>query len=534
MTETVTFSDHLFTLSPHPMWVYDLDTLEFLQVNQAALTCYGYTRDEFLSLRITDIEQDASAPKRPAPGQRQHRLKNSRVINVEIAEHPIEFLGRRAALVAAQDVTARQQAEQALEQRTRDQMQLYRVSQTLAATLDLHQVTRRLLQAVTDMMGTQGGSVWLWDKERPGELVCQAAFHPNLEHLLVGLRLRAEQGLVGWVAHHGKSALVLNAASDPRFYPGVDAQTGFQTISLLAVPLRVRDTVIGVLEVVNKQQGEFDDHDLALIETLAGPASIAIDNALLVEALRHFASTLQARNDDLDAFAHTVAHDLKHPLTLIIGFADALLHDHAAMSPEQLERSLQNILQSGNKMNNIIDELMLLGEVRKTGKRSVPLDMAGIVAQAQQRLADMIEQHHAEIMAPDALAWPQAFGYAPWVEEVWVNYLSNAIKYGGRPLRIELGADLQTEPRTSQPMIRFWVRDNGNGLAPGDQARLFTAFTQLDQVHAQGHGLGLSIVQRIVEKLGGQVGVESQGVPGHGSTFFFTLPSAVNTPTSGP
>lgn len=73
--------------------------------------------------------------------------------------------------------------------------------------------------------------------------------------------------------------------------------------------------------------------------------------------------------------------------------------------------------------------------------------------------------------------------------------------------------------------VRFWVRDNGDGIAPQDQRRLFTPFTRLDQVRARGHGLGLAIARRIVEKLGGQVGVESEGVPGRGSMFYFTLPA---------
>jgi signal transduction histidine kinase len=137
------------------------------------------------------------------------------------------------------------------------------------------------------------------------------------------------------------------------------------------------------------------------------------------------------------------------------------------------------------------------------------------VAEALQGLANMVEQYQADIRtSPD---WTAALGYAPWVEEVWANYISNAIKYGGRPPHIELGATAQDDG-----VVRFWVRDNGAGLTPEEQTRLFIPFTRLDQVRVKGHGLGLSIVRRIVEKLGGQVGVESH--VGQGSTFSFTLP----------
>jgi two-component system sensor histidine kinase/response regulator len=144
--------------------------------------------------------------------------------------------------------------------------------------------------------------------------------------------------------------------------------------------------------------------------------------------------------------------------------------------------------------------------------------MDSIVAEAQRRLVPLIEERQAEIVLPAESEWPVALGYAPWIEEVWVNYLSNAIKYGGGPPRVELGAEIQPDG-----MARFWVRDNGAGLVPEDQARLFTPFTRLDQAHVKGYGLGLSIVRRIVEKLDGQVGITSQA--GHGSIFSFTLPA---------
>jgi signal transduction histidine kinase len=410
------------------------------------------------------------------------------------------------------------QAEE-LRQRDRDLTYIYQVGQALTATLDLRQVLNRLMQAATEMTSAQAGSVWLWDKEHAGDLICRSAYHPDFDHLLVGQRLSLGQGIVGWVAQNGKAALVSGAQDDPRFYPGVDAQTGFRTLSLLTVPLRVRNTIIGVLQIINKLEGAFDQHDLFLVETLAGPAAIAIDNAQLVEALREFAATLQARNQELDAFAHTVAHDLKAPLTPLLGLVEDLQLNYATLSSQSIERHLQLIASSGHKMNNIIDELLLLAEVRKAEIQRRPLDMGGIVSQACQRLADMCEKQQVVITLPSA--WPEALGHAPWVEQVWVNYLSNAIKYGGRPPHIELGAELQLDGQ-----VRFWVQDNGPGLTPENQARLFVPFTRLDQTRAQGQGLGLSIVRRIVEKLGGSAGVQSDGIEGRGSCFYFTLPSA--------
>ena len=115
-------------------------------------------------------------------------------------------------------------------------------------------------------------------------------------------------------------------------------------------------------------------------------------------------------------------------------------------------------------------------------------------------------------------AWPQALGYAPWVGEVWLNLLSNALKYGGVPPHLELGG----EPDGAQ--IRFWVRDNGEPLSPEQRQRVFVPFTRLHQERAAGHGLGLVTVQRIVSKLGGTV--EVRPAPDGGNEFSFTLPPA--------
>jgi len=302
---------------------------------------------------------------------------------------------------------------------------------------------------------------------------------------------------------------------------------GNEKIAVEALKMGARDYIVKDVE------GGYLDLLPPVIDWVVYQHRLAEEKRQADEALRQYATELKARNEELDAFAHTVAHDLKNPLNNVINSAELLTQGDATLLDETRQECLQTIVRSALKMGNIIDELLLLAGVRRTEVVTEPLDMAGIVAEARLRLVHLIGDTQADIILQDASAWPVARGYGPWVEEVWVNYLSNALKYGGQPPRVELGADPLSIPLTSggeegRDMVRFWVRDNGQGVTPEDQARLFTPFTRLDQARAKGHGLGLSIVRRIVEKLGGQVGVGSDGVPGQGSTFFFTLPGVAS------
>ncbi|MEJ5198996.1 MAG: GAF domain-containing protein, partial [Anaerolineae bacterium] len=236
----------------------------------------------------------------------------------------------------------------------------------------------------------------------------------------------------------------------------------------------------------------------------------------LTELTRAYAD-LQARNEELDAFAHTVAYDLRSPLGSIIGYADLLRWDAPTMDGHEVARLALEMYRQGQLMRSILDELFLLSTLRKEEIHLEPLDMQAAVDEALERLADQIARAAADLHMPSS--WPTAVGYYPWIVEVWVNYVSNAITYGGKPPRVELGADT-----TADGMARFWVRDNGEGIGPEDREHIFEPFTHLSQVRASGYGLGLSVVHRIITRLGGQVGVESE--PGQGSLFYFTLPLA--------
>lgn len=411
----------------------------------------------------------------------------------------------------------KQQALDALEQRNQDLELLNRAGQTFTATLDLKELARALLQIATQLVGARGSSIWLWDEAQPGWLVCQVVYNEGEHYSPLNLRLRPGEGIAGWVAQFERSTIVSDVANDPRFSEQIDVQTGFRTTSLIAVPLHGREGLLGVLEIVNKIHGEFTKNDLTLIKALASPAAIAIDNATMVTALRHRANQLQEQNEELDAFAHTVAHDLKGPLATLVGYADVMLDFADELSPEELKENLQAMLRSGKKMSSIIDELLLLAGVRQMDIQPEPVMMRLCVNEALRRLSESIEQFGAQVSIQPNL--PPVIGHAPWIEEVWVNYISNAIKYGGTPPKINIGADA-----TEDGYVNFWVRDNGAGLTAEQQEKLFVPFSRLSQIRVEGHGLGLSIVQRIIQKLHGTVSVESK--PGSGSKFCFRLPQA--------
>jgi len=229
--------------------------------------------------------------------------------------------------------------------------------------------------------------------------------------------------------------------------------------------------------------------------------------------LSEHVATLQSKNKELEAYASTVAHDLKEPLSVMILTAN-LITKIPDITRDELKEYLGQIRSTAYQMNTIITTMLLFAKVSKSEAPVEQVDMAQVVANVLNRLSAMIKESQAQIDLPEC--WPAAIGYAPWLEEVWTNYLSNALKHGGQPPRVELGASVQTDG-----MVRFWICDQGPGIPIDAQARLFLPFSQTDLVCNPSHGLGLSIVHRIVEKLGGQVGFESEA--GKGSLFFFTL-----------
>ena len=226
---------------------------------------------------------------------------------------------------------------------------------------------------------------------------------------------------------------------------------------------------------------------------------------------------LKARNTDLDAFARGVAHDLKNPLTTIIGMAALLGADSQIHATDDAAESVQAILQSGERANEIIDGLLLLHGIQHESLSATSVDTDATVDTALETLAGAVAAHQAVVTRNAALPTVKAHG--PWLIQVWINLIGNAIKYGGSPPVVDVAAHM-----TSDEMVRFDISDNGAGIAPDDRERIFNEFERAATTDIDGHGLGLAIVNRVVDRLGGETGVDS--APDGGSVFWFTVPAA--------
>lgn len=368
------------------------------------------------------------------------------------------------------------------------------------------------------------------DLERALDVRRRVAFATDLFESDVAIRTLLESLAEGVVIIDSSATIVLVNRQVERLFGYTKEEIVGRPLNIL-LPARVRDVhpkhVTGFFEqpkirpmglenelsARHKNGREFPvEISLSHLETASGRLAMAFltDITLRKEAI----NSLEARNEELDAFAHTVAHDLRGSLAALIGYSELLNDQEVTLSAAQTRESLDMIGRIGRKMSTVLDELLFLSSVRKEDVMVAPLDMVAIIHEATFRLRQTIEEHGAEITL--ARNFPTALGYAPWVEEVWYNYLGNAVKYGGTPPKIVLGGEL-----VGDGSARFWVRDNGPGLCQADTAQLFNSSSSRTS-GSGGNGLGLSIVKRIVDKLNGDVGVESQ--VNEGSLFSFTLP----------
>lgn len=344
------------------------------------------------------------------------------------------------------------------------------------------------------------------------------------------------QGYQVRMAEDGESALEIVAEALPDLIlldimmPGI---TGYEVARRLKANPATSEIPVIFISALDRMQDRVEGFKAGGVDYVAKPffvqevlarvkTHVALRQAR--RALQAQLVELQARNEELDTFGHSVAHDLRNPLNLVLGFAEVLLEESGQDGNKQRQRNAEMIVEGARKMNNIIEALLLLAGVRKMDVVPRPVNMRQPVEDALVRNSKLREERRAEVRLPEE--WPEVLGYAPWIEEVWANYINNALKYGGEPPRLEIGSQ-----RRADGTVHYWLQDNGAGLTQEEIGLIFHPFERLDQAELkEGHGLGLPIVSRIVQKLGGELIVESE--PGKGSRFGFALRAASDSTTA--
>lgn len=508
---------YMFEENGDSIFIVDAATLQIKDANLSAARRLGYDRKELLQVPFDEIEVVAedteykliweSSLSGTKVYECMYRRKDGVEVPVEVSSRIVRYDGETLLINFVRDITARKQAQEQLHL-SHDRLDVLRqVDAELSRRLDVQYVAMMALDAAIRLSSAPAGYIGL--VEREGVRVLQAIGSYPQE--FTGSILPVDGGIAWRVMEQQQAELVEDTSQDSDYIERIP-----ETCALIAIPLISHRRLMGVLCLETHVSESFTYGVFEFLKLLTVRVAVAVDNAHMFEEREQLIQ-------ELEAFAHTVAHDLKNPLGSVIGYAEWLLEMYDIMADEKRMRYLQTIARNGNKMKGIIEALLSLASVRTMEEVTVSrLNMSQIVAEVKGRLIHVIEESQAQLTLPKSGAWPAALGYAPWVEEVWANYLSNALKYGhheDEPPCIELGADAPINGE-----VRFWVRDEGPGIASEDQTKLFAPFTRVGKSAVEGHGLGLSIVQRIVEKLGGEVSIESR--PDEGCTFSFTLPAA--------
>src|ERR1041385_4235710 len=477
----------LFESNPQAMWVYDLETRRFLAVNNAAIHSYGYSRAEFLSMTIEDIRPpqevqvlrkylENTNPHFNQAGEWRHQTKDGTIITVEITSNRLDFEGRRAVFVLANDITERKKAEKALrdsEDRYRD---LVDNSHELICTHDLE---GRVL------------SVNPWAARVLG--------YP--QEALIGINIR--DGLLPeYRAQFDDYLRTVITEGSARGVMKVRSATGETRLWEYYNTLRT--------EGVEKPIVRGMTHD-------------ATERRQALKREKEARVEAEAANRVKDEFLSTLSHELRTPLTAIMGWADLLLHDE--VDPEKKPQAIETIFRNANSQCQLINDLLEVSRII-TGKlrlEFVSCELDSVIEAAAESIRPTAEARGVRLQVLLEPGVGPVFGDRERLQQIVWNLLSNGVKFTRK------GGMVQITLQRINSHVEVVVNDTGIGIKPDFLPHVFDRFRQADGTTTRiygGLGLGLAIVRHLVELHGGTVVADSAGED-HGAKFTVRLPAMI-------
>lgn len=419
------------------------------------------------------------------------------------------FAGQAA--VAIENARLFAQTDQALTERVEELSVLQRIDRELNTALDMQRVMDITLDWALRQGKAYAGSIGMVTEE--GIRILATRGYGDVSSTKI---LPLDQGIMGRVINSGNSEVVSDVQADPD-YKGVLASTRSQ----LTIPIRTANAVMGIVNLESKEVDGFSDDRVAFVSRLLDHASVAITNARLFAEVR----AANVAKSDLMNF---VAHELKNPMQPVKGYVDILLSGAVGPVNDTQKQFLNVVRNNVERMNTIVSDLndqasIEAGKLRLEPKPVAFPPIVEEVARATRHLFEAKQQTFNVDIEPSL---PNILADHNRTVQILNNLVSNAHKYTPEKGVVNLRVVLGTHPGTDTPALHVAVRDNGVGISPEDQQKIFTKFFRAKGANemAKGTGLGLNIVKNLIELQGGQIWFESEY--GQGSTFQFTIPLA--------
>ncbi|MHB8454267.1 MAG: PAS domain S-box protein [Acidiferrobacterales bacterium] len=435
-----------------------------------------------------------------------------------------------AVLAMVSDITSRRQAEQQARERLNMLEALYAGAQRLSESLNMSGLCAAITHSCVEVFDTK--LAWVGSTEPDGVVMIQAHYPPNAAYIR-SLTVRWDEsvhgrGPVGRATRSGQPVVLSDISADPDYAPWRQEALSHGFHSSAAFPLISSNRTLGTLSVYSDHCDYFSPQRIEFFQAFARQAAAAMENVALYAQVREYAAQLERRvaertaalgesNDELSAFVYMVTHDLRAPLRGMQGLALALLEDYGKTLPDIGQDYARRIIAAAERMEVLIRDLLAYSQVSRAQLKVNATDLADVIDEALNHFEPELGDRRAHIVVQAPMYTVNA--HASTLVQIVSNLISNAVKFisAGIEARVRLWA----EDRGCY--VRLWVEDNGIGIADDDRERIFRAFERLHGIESySGTGIGLAIVQRGIERMGGSVGVESR--IGEGSRFWLELP----------